>query len=165
MSDTSAVMITACTEADIPALKRIEDECFGGEAWSRESISRFVGGENVTSVAARCCGETVGCAFAISVCDEAEILKVAVLPEYRRRGAARGMISELERLLTGACVTRLLLEVRAGNTGARALYASAGFVEYGVRRSYYVSPREDAVLMEKRVSDVAQKETYKTEET
>jgi ribosomal-protein-alanine N-acetyltransferase len=41
----------------------------------------------------------------------------------------------------------VLLEVRASNEGARALYRGAGFTEDGLRRRYYSDPEEDAVLM------------------
>jgi ribosomal-protein-alanine N-acetyltransferase len=48
---------------------------------------------------------------------------------------------------------RALLEVRAGNTPARALYASLGFTDRGVRRGYYTAPLEDAVVLERAVPD------------
>jgi ribosomal-protein-alanine N-acetyltransferase len=41
----------------------------------------------------------------------------------------------------------ILLEVRAGNAPALALYRSAGFFEHGVRRAYYSDNGEDAVEM------------------
>jgi ribosomal-protein-alanine N-acetyltransferase len=41
----------------------------------------------------------------------------------------------------------LLLEVRASNAPALALYRSAGFFEHGVRRAYYSDNGEDAVEM------------------
>ena len=41
----------------------------------------------------------------------------------------------------------LTLEVRAGNTPARALYESMGFQTVGVRKNYYEKPTEDAILM------------------
>ena len=147
--------VISCLEAvgadDLSALSRLERECFSGEAWSTDSIGGFLGNSAVTAVAARLDGALVGAAYAISVCDEAEILKVAVKSDFRRRGLARAMLSELERTLRGSGVRRLLLEVRRGNGAARALYASLGYAEYGERRGYYVSPREDAVLMEKTV--------------
>jgi ribosomal-protein-alanine N-acetyltransferase len=46
---------------------------------------------------------------------------------------------------TGA--VRALLEVRAGNREALALYESLGFRRVGVRRGYYRDPAEDALLM------------------
>jgi ribosomal-protein-alanine N-acetyltransferase len=44
--------------------------------------------------------------------------------------------------------TRLDLEVRASNAAAIRLYARAGFLEIGHRRAYYISPEDDAVLMQ-----------------
>jgi ribosomal-protein-alanine N-acetyltransferase len=41
-----------------------------------------------------------------------------------------------------------LLEVRASNAPALALYEHAGFCRTGLRRHYYSAPVEDAVLME-----------------
>ncbi|GAA5524820.1 [Ribosomal protein S18]-alanine N-acetyltransferase [Microbulbifer aestuariivivens] len=78
-----------------------------------------------------------------------EVLDVAVAPQCRRRGIARAVLQTLiARLPTDT--ESVLLEVRTGNTGARALYRSLGFREDGVRRNYYPAAngaREDAVLM------------------
>ena len=153
MTETVVRRICACDEDGLAELFALEVECFGTEAWSRDSIRGFIENTAVVTVAAFADGAIVGSASAITVCDEAEITKVAVTDTYRRRGLATLMLAELERLLRGSGVCRLLLEVRAGNLAARALYGSLGFTEYGERRGYYQSPREDAVLMEKRLSD------------
>ena len=42
------------------------------------------------------------------------------------------------------------LEVREGNTAARNLYESYGFIQETVRKSYYHNPTEDALIMWKR---------------
>ncbi len=51
----------------------------------------------------------------------------------------------------------MFLEVRESNEAARQLYAGAGFHSVGVRSDYYVSPREDALVMRLRLdsSDVS----------
>jgi len=41
--------------------------------------------------------------------------------------------------------------VRASNTGAKTFYERLGFNIAGVRKNYYVSPDEDALLMVLRV--------------
>lgn len=46
-----------------------------------------------------------------------------------------------------ATAESVLLEVRASNDPALALYASMGFRQVGLRKKYYSSPEEDAVLM------------------
>ena len=43
-------------------------------------------------------------------------------------------------------VARLLLEVRESNEPAKNLYIKNGFSPIAVRKNYYTSPREDALL-------------------
>ena len=78
---------------------------------------------------------------------EAELEIIAIDPELQRRGLGRTLLASLLARLTELSADALLLEVRASNAPARALYRSAGFLETGLRRRYYVDPIEDAVLM------------------
>ena len=89
--------------------------------------------------------------------DEAELHRIAVLPEYRRHGLARKLMAEL-LLRTGHVpageqknpdVKPIFLEVRAGNTAAIALYLANHFREIDRRKNYYHEPDEDAVVMER----------------
>jgi len=82
-----------------------------------------------------------------SVVDEAEILRLAVLPAWRRQGLATGLLAMLRAALFRRGVRTCHLEVRAANRAALALYARAGFVVSGRRKHYYKNPEEDAVLM------------------
>jgi len=81
---------------------------------------------------------------------EAELQAITVATGARRRGLARCLV---ERLLARASdwrSERLLLEVRASNAAALALYAAMGFREDGRRPNYYPAGsggRETAVLM------------------
>ena len=75
--------------------------------------------------------------------DETEILNLAVSPEVRRRGVATALVRHLADMHLGD----VLLEVRASNTAARALYRSLGFVEQGLRKGYYRDPVDDALLL------------------
>ena len=45
----------------------------------------------------------------------------------------------------------LSLEVRPSNTGAVALYRRLGFEEAGRRRDFYRDPREDGLILTKRL--------------
>jgi [ribosomal protein S18]-alanine N-acetyltransferase len=78
---------------------------------------------------------------------ELHINNVAVRQEFRRRHIGNGL---LERVLVegrrlGA--NAALLEVRAGNRAAQALYEKCGFRAIGRRRNYYSEPEEDALVM------------------
>ena len=76
--------------------------------------------------------------------DEAELHRIAVCPEYRRRGLARKLMDELLRR-----AATVFLEVRAGNEAAIGLYTHSGFQEIDRRKNYYHDPEEDAVVMRK----------------
>jgi ribosomal-protein-alanine N-acetyltransferase len=74
---------------------------------------------------------------------ESELLNLAVAPEWRSQGVGRDLVTAL---LRDHPVT-LYLEVREGNTVARKFYKSMGFQEVSVRKSYYESPAEAAIVM------------------
>jgi [ribosomal protein S18]-alanine N-acetyltransferase len=69
--------------------------------------------------------------------DEAEILTIAVAPEWRRRGIATSLLKPHLHGLAAIRVTRLFLEVDVENIAARALYANFGFEPVGERKAYY----------------------------
>jgi [ribosomal protein S18]-alanine N-acetyltransferase len=75
-------------------------------------------------------------------------MNLAVTSSARRQGIGRDLLRHALRLglKQGAC--RALLEVRASNAPALALYEGAGFTRKAVRMKYYTNPVEDAVLME-----------------
>jgi ribosomal-protein-alanine N-acetyltransferase len=74
---------------------------------------------------------------------ERELLNLAVAPEFRRRGVGSELVHSL-LTETPICV---FLEVRESNHGARAFYKSLGFQEIGLRKSYYDSPPESAIVL------------------
>jgi ribosomal-protein-alanine N-acetyltransferase len=94
-------------------------------------------------------GRLLGYSVAMAVLDEWHLLNLCVDPFVQRRGVGRFL---LERLLDSARADRVsavILEVRAGNHAAIALYQSAGFADIGHRKAYYPAPdgREDARVM------------------
>ena len=78
---------------------------------------------------------------------EGEITNVAVAPEFRRRGIADALLTEIKREAAECGVTSLVLEVRVSNQNAICLYEKHGFVSCGVRKGFYEQPKEDAFLM------------------
>ncbi len=79
--------------------------------------------------------------------DEMHILNLAVLPESRRQGIAKQLVLTAIRLAGRKGAKRAFLEVRASNAAAQKLYSDLGFTGTSVRRDYYDSPIEDAVVM------------------
>ena len=83
---------------------------------------------------------------------QAELEMIAVAAEAQRRGLARFLLAALRKELKSAHVTDVILEVRASNRPALALYLDLGFVETARRRRYYADPVEDAVLLSLRLT-------------
>lgn len=82
--------------------------------------------------------------------DEAHVLNITVAPEHRRQGWARAMMQAMTAAALADGAQWLWLEVRVGNTPAKALYEQTGFLPMGVRKQYYPADqgkREDAIVM------------------
>jgi ribosomal-protein-alanine N-acetyltransferase len=79
---------------------------------------------------------------------DAELESLAVDPRQRRRGFGAALLQEVAAESVAAGAEVLSLEVRGGNGGAIALYRRLGFKPVGIRKGYYASPTEDAVLMQ-----------------
>lgn len=59
--------------------------------------------------------------------DDLYIAMLALYPAYRGRGCGKRLLGEAERLARQRGCNRLTLDVEAGNTVARAVYAASGF--------------------------------------
>lgn len=81
------------------------------------------------------------------VLDEMQVMNLAVRPEARRRGLGGFLLRLALARAERAGARRSLLEVRAGNAAARALYAASGFCLLGRRPRYYASPEDDALVL------------------
>ena len=114
--------------------------------WSAEAFSTLLGQPGVAGWIAMEDDEPAGLLLARAAGDEAEILTLAVLPRWRRRGIGFRLVGHLVDWATTARIARLFLEVAEENVGARALYERSGFSIVGRRNDYY-APGNDALLL------------------
>ena len=142
-------MTVVFDESHIPAAAEAERLCFS-VPWSEESL-KMLTREPFFGLVSLVDGKFAAYGGIMCIADEAQMLNIATLPEYRRRGLAREILVGLyaEAIKRGASV--MTLEVRESNESARRLYGSEGFREIGVRPNYYQSPREAAIIMEKKL--------------
>ncbi|MCF4125113.1 GNAT family N-acetyltransferase [Methylobacterium sp. SyP6R] len=83
----------------------------------------------------------------------AEITKVLVHPEARRRGLGRALMREAEAVAAAEGRSLLILDTRAGDAG-EALYRALGYAVTGTVPDYACSPtgeREPCTFMHKRL--------------
>ena len=138
------------TEADLEGAARVEKTCFS-EPWSMNLLADVLKSDlDEAWVLEGEDGTLIGYMNFRFLCGEGELMRIAVLPEYRGRGYSRKMMDQLAEAAGTQGVPDLTLEVRAGNQTARTLYKADGFKEEALRRGYYQNPTEDAVIMWRR---------------
>jgi [ribosomal protein S18]-alanine N-acetyltransferase len=138
--------IRRAERADVPALARIERRCFS-DPWSERGILESIQSETTIALVAENEEGELGYLMARLSGEEGEILNLAVLPGYRRRGLGRRLLEQGLALLVGRGVREAYLEVRESNQAARDLYLGFGFRPVGMRPHYYRNPAEDALVL------------------
>lgn len=96
--------------------------------------------------------DLVGVATGAVAVDDGDIHLVVVDPAYRRQGIGRALTLALSETLAALGAERVLLEVRAANHAAVALYEDVGFGEVARRRSYY-RDGDDAIVLALSLAD------------
>ena len=135
-------------ESHVPQVAELEKLCFN-DPWSVNSIAYELTNPLSLWLVAEEAGIVVGYVGSQSVMDEADMMNIAVAPEYRKRGIAEALIKALVEHLQQRDILFLLLEVRASNAPAIALYNKLCFEQVGRRPKYYTNPREDALILRK----------------
>ena len=133
------VRIETGSAESIDAVMDVMDGAFGkrfGEAWTRSQLAGILPMGGVSLMLARGGGQTIGFSLVRSVADEAELLLLAVAPDFQRRGVGRRLLDEFLKRARNDGIARVHLEVRDGNA-AVGMYRSTGFSPVGRRRNYY----------------------------
>jgi ribosomal-protein-alanine N-acetyltransferase len=135
------ITVRAAREADVRAIACLQERSPEAAQWPLGDYSGSSG--LLASI-----GETpVGfCSWRQTAADEAELLNLAVDPEFRRRGVAKALLEELRRAAEGT----IFLEVAENNVAARGLYRSNGWEEIAIRKGYYDRGNINGIVMKKR---------------
>ena len=107
--------------------------------------------------ASRAAADSLLCGFIAArvQAGEMHVNNIGVRESERRRGVGGALMARALRIGAQYGAFAALLEVRAGNAAAQALYRAHGFVVTGQRRGYYKEPREDALVMSRRLERTA----------
>jgi ribosomal-protein-alanine N-acetyltransferase len=143
----------AAIQLDLPVLVSMERVLFADSPWSMGQFKEeFKGVPNSRHflVATNGADEIVGYAAVLVVAPgiEADVLTVAVLPEYARQGIATHFMGELEKWSKEKQALAMMLEVGTENTSAIALYEKLGYQTISTRKNYY-GQGLDAFVMRK----------------
>ena len=135
------------TADDLDAVSLIEQQIHA-HPWTRGNFSDALSSGYVCKLA-ELDSRLIGYAVLMPGVDEAELLDIGIAALHQRRGYGRAVLAAMLVTAVGLGKQRVVLEVRASNASAIALYRAQGFVQIGLRRDYYPAQngREDAILM------------------
>jgi [ribosomal protein S18]-alanine N-acetyltransferase len=153
---TEDISISRMTEHDLLAVVEIEETCglsrWGWEAYHHEIAEgrgalMLIARSRTTRPEELSDSDIVGFIAARFTGDEVHINNVAVRPAFRLRGIGGALLGSVLKEGSRMGARSAILEVRAANMAAQALYARQGFRVMGRRRGYYTDPPEDALVM------------------
>lgn len=124
----SYLTLEEATPADLPTLAHIHAVCFNATG-NAALVIKMLQKEGNSSYLAKLNGVTVGKLGLSKEGDGIYIRGVAILPEYRRRGYGRQMLSKVIQKMLAERFTHLILDVQISNSNALRLYQSCGFQE------------------------------------
>ena len=140
----SEIRLRRLVYSDLPAVLSIERRSFQ-TPWSLAMFVLELSKPSGICLAAADEDTLIGYLVCSRYADVWHLMNIAVVPEQRRLGIARGL---LERLFEEAGPdARYTLEVRTSNHGAIMMYERFGFRRAGHRRRYYHDNGEDALIM------------------
>ena len=139
--------IRPATPADVPTILALERISYTAAHWGEvEYKNVFAAGSTPRIMLVAEDESLAGFIVVRTLGPEWELENVAVAQAYRRRHVGSDLIASVATQAAHRGAEAVILEVRASNTAARALYERAGFVEVGRRPGYYGNPTEDAAL-------------------
>lgn len=131
-------------------LSALDKKCIGIDGWSADSFCSEVNKENGIVLCFINDENIIALLSGYFAEGEGDITSVAVEPEFRRNGLAKQLIHEFEDNLPDS-TENIFLEVRESNIPAIKLYQKCGFEKLSIRKNFYTNPRENAIVMIKKL--------------
>ena len=135
----------------IQAVANIETILQPQDAWSYQTIIELLAQDSIDLLVVYKSDKIVGYCLYQVMFEQSEILRIGTHPDYQRQGIASQLFAKLNKQLEMLKVERLLLEVRADNAPAIALYERQEFVIIHQRKGYYSQQNQlaiDALIMQ-----------------
>ena len=137
--EDSDISVLNMTSIDLEYVKMNYDKF--GNIWNYKVLEEDF--KNSKFLVAKRNNEVLGFLSYRIVLDELEIMNIVVREDYRRKGIASKLLSNL---IIKEDYEKINLEVNINNIAAITLYKKFGFMQVGNRKKYY-NGSEDAILM------------------
>lgn len=144
---------------DLDAVVTIESQSFE-QPWKRPAITDELAIAGARAFILRLQDQTalsdVGAYIFLRVLmGKVHIMKVAVVPDWRRQGLATRLTEQALAEARREGCGRAILEVRTSNTAAIRLYIHLGFEAVGEHKYYYGPAGENALVMAKNLKEAS----------
>ncbi len=116
-----------------------------GGAWTGEMFFTDMNEKNRLYMVAKDGDKIIGFSSASYFMETADILRVAVLPEYQHQSIATDLMKALLENLKKLQVSKVILEVEDSNKKALGLYIKVGFKKISSRKNYYGNGRDGLI--------------------
>jgi ribosomal-protein-alanine N-acetyltransferase len=148
-------VIEPATVEALPDILQIEEACFSAP-WTRKMLEAELSGNPFAYflLAKQAPQGEVGSVSIVGylcfwvVFEEVRLMNLAVIESMRHKGVAKALVMQALETGLAQAARCAVLELRASNHAAHALYRSLGFRDVTTRSTYYTNPIEDALLME-----------------
>ncbi len=136
----------------VKGLAELEQICFPEDFWSEKAIREALERSDILYGAEFSKeGEPIGYFLGAASFEEAELYRIAVLPEFRGKGHGGHIMEKFLNSLPKK-TERVFLEVRESNLPAVGLYKKYGFKLISARKNYYGD--EDGLVFQLTVDSV-----------
>jgi ribosomal-protein-alanine N-acetyltransferase len=141
-------LIRSATPADIPAMLQIEQSA-NSHPWSEGTFHTCFSERYFNAVLMDDNDAILGFYIGEKVAVEASLFNIGVAPKAQGQGYGQQLMQHFIAQAQDLEALDCWLEVRQSNANAIKLYEKCGFIQTGLRPSYYptATGREDAILM------------------
>lgn len=138
---------------DVPAVEKLEQQLFPVDAWPLQMfLDELSQPETRSYLVAEDEGRIIGYAGLMCIEPIADVQTIAVVPEREGEGIGSALLTALIAEAMRRRAADVLLEVRADNPRAQALYTRFGFRHIHTRPRYY-RDGVDALIMQRKLSE------------
>ena len=137
-------LVRVACEEDCTFIRTLSGEVFSVFGEYSEIIPQWFANQDVITLVYVKNGLPVG--FAMLYVLSGEILAIAVLPAFHRRGIGSALLDHIQLLASQLGLRKLSLHTAKENNVARLFFQKAGFTVIGAQEDYYPKGQEALII-------------------
>lgn len=139
-------------KGDLIDINVLEHQIFP-DPWPSSAFREVIESEEINGLVGEIDGRIVAYAVYTIGYGEGRLANIAVAPEFRRKSIAKSLLNNILKIVKEANCEYIFLDVRPSNAAAISLYKKFGFRELYTKPDYYRLPKEDVLVMMKKLKE------------